>query len=66
MKNAKTIEVTVAPDGGLSVDAAGFSGPGCGKATAFLEEALGRVSSKRLKPEHSARAANPERRRIGR
>ena len=40
--NAKTIEVVVAPDGTVKIDAIGFTGPDCEKATAFLEKALGR------------------------
>jgi hypothetical protein len=48
----KTIEVIVHTDGTLKIDAVGFSGPDCEKATAFLEKALGRTTGKSMKPEH--------------
>ncbi len=38
----KTIEVIVAKDGSITIDAIGFTGTDCEKATAFLEQALGR------------------------
>ena len=48
----KTIEVIVKTDGSLKIDALGFTGPDCEKATRFLEEALGKVAGKQKKPEH--------------
>ena len=51
----KTIEVIVAPDGQLKIDAVGFHGVDCEKATAFLEEALGQVAERRRKPEYHSR-----------
>lgn len=54
--NGRTIEVIVAPDGGLKIDAVGFQGADCEKATVFLEEALGAVAERKRKPEfHSQR-----------
>ena len=47
----KTIEVIVQKDGTLKIDAVGFSGADCEKATAFLEQALGTVANKQKKPE---------------
>ena len=49
---AKTIEIIVKPDGSLKIDAMGFQGADCEKATAFLEQALGKVSGKQKKPEY--------------
>jgi hypothetical protein len=49
---AKTIEVIVMPDGQLKIDAVGFKGADCEKATAFLENALGQVRGKQKKPEY--------------
>ncbi len=49
---AKTIEVIVKPDGSLKIDAVGFQGADCEKATRFLEQALGKVAGKQKKPEH--------------
>jgi hypothetical protein len=52
----KTIEVIVKPDGSLKIDALGFQGADCEKATRFLEQALGKVSGKQKKPEYHRRA----------
>jgi hypothetical protein len=51
----KSIEVIVEPGGGLRIEALGFSGPDCEKATEYLEKALGQVTGKRRKPEYHAR-----------
>jgi hypothetical protein len=48
----KTIEVIVKTDGGIKIDAVGFTGADCEKATAFLEKALGKTTGKQKKPEH--------------
>lgn len=48
---AKTIEVIVNPDGSLKIDAVGFQGADCEKATRFLEQALGKASGRQKKPE---------------
>jgi hypothetical protein len=48
---AKTIEVIVKPDGSLKIDAMGFQGADCEKATRFLEQALGKIAGKQKKPE---------------
>jgi hypothetical protein len=48
----RTIEVIVQPDGQLKIDAVGFKGADCEKATAFLEKALGQVKGKAKKPEY--------------
>ena len=47
----KTIEVIISQDGSLRIDAVGFQGADCEKATAFLEKALGAVKGKQKKPE---------------
>ena len=57
---AKTIEILVRPSGELQVDAVGFSGADCEKATAFLQAALGAVSERRRKPEYFRRAQRQE------
>ena len=49
---AKTIEVIVQPDGSLKIDAVGFQGADCEKATRFLEQALGTVAGKQKKPDY--------------
>ncbi len=50
---AKVIEITVGPDGAVDIDAQGFKGADCEKATKAFEDALGgAVTSKKLKPEY--------------
>ena len=52
----KTIEVIVNTGGGIKIDAVGFKGADCEKATAFLEKALGTVNARRKKPEYHRQA----------
>lgn len=47
----KTIEILINTCGQLTINATGFSGSDCEKATAFLERALGRLAAKQRKPE---------------
>ena len=45
---SKMIEITVQPDGKISIQTLGFVGPSCGEASRFIEEALGqRLSEQR-------------------
>jgi hypothetical protein len=62
---SKTIEIIVSPIGDISIDAVGFKGPDCEKATKFLEEALGVVGQKIKKPEYHQRNSGRNRQRIG-
>lgn len=52
----KRVEVIIDADGGIKIDAHGFSGPDCDKATRFLESALGVATKKHKKPEHAQQA----------
>jgi hypothetical protein len=61
----KTIEIIISPIGDISIDAVGFKGPDCEKATKFLEEALGVVGQKIKKPEYHQRSARTGLQRIG-
>jgi hypothetical protein len=61
----KTIEIIVSPIGDISIDAVGFKGPDCEKATKFLEEALGVVGQKIKKPEYHQRSTARNQQRIG-
>lgn len=45
------IEIIVSPTGDIAIDAVGFKGADCEKATRFLEEALGTVSKRNRKRE---------------
>ncbi len=47
----KTIELVIEPNGELRIEAMGYHGPDCAKATAFLEAALGKIADRRSKPE---------------
>jgi hypothetical protein len=42
----RTIEIIVGTTGEIQIDAVGFRGPDCEKATRFLEEALGGLGSR--------------------
>ena len=61
----RTIEIIIGPSGELQIDAVGFKGPDCEKATQFLEEALGVVGQKRKKPEYHQSARKTNQQRIG-
>lgn len=58
---SRTIEVIVQPDGSLKIDAVGFRGADCEKATRFLEQALGRVAGRQKKPEFYRQAGRQQR-----
>ena len=60
----KSIEVIVAKDGTLTIDAIGFMGTDCEQATAFLEKALGTTKA-RTKKADLYRATNIKKQRIG-
>ncbi len=64
--NNRTIEVIVSPIGEITIDAVGFKGPDCEKATKFLEEALGVVEQKIKKPEYHQRSTTRNQQRVGR
>ena len=61
----RTIEIIIGPSGELQIDAVGFKGPDCEKATQFLEEALGTVAQKRKKPEYHQQAKKTNLQRLG-
>ncbi len=47
-----TIEVIVSPARDISIDAVGFKGADCERATRFLEQSLGLTKSRVKKPEY--------------
>ena len=51
---SKTIEITVSPQGAVSVKTQGFSGSSCRDASRFMEQALGATSRETLTPEFHA------------
>ena len=50
----RTIEIIIGTTAEIQIDAVGFKGPDCEKATRFLEEALGVVNNRTKKPEYHA------------
>lgn len=58
---AKTIEVIVSTGGEIKIDAVGFKGADCERATAFLEKALGTVKGRQKKPEYRQRVQTQQR-----
>ena len=61
----RTIEVIIGPTGEIKIDAVGFKGPDCEKATQFLEEALGVVGKKVRKPEYHQTITKTNQQKIG-
>ncbi|MBT3192510.1 MAG: DUF2997 domain-containing protein [Verrucomicrobia bacterium] len=62
----RTIDVIVDAAGHIQIDAVGFQGADCEKATAFLEAALGQVAGRERKPEYMARRAVSRKQQVGR
>ena len=58
---SRTIEIIIGTTGGIQIDAVGFKGADCEKATEFLGEALGVVGQKVKKPEYHQRTKNQQR-----
>ena len=61
----KTIEILINQDGEISIEAVGFQGADCEKATAFLEKSLGKLTRKNRKPEYYRRNIHRQIQRIG-
>jgi hypothetical protein len=61
----RTIEIIIGTTGEIQIDAVGFKGLDCEKATAFLEEALGVVGKKIKKPEYHQHSNRIGQQRIG-
>lgn len=57
----KTIIVEVKEDGTVKIDAIGFTGAACEKATAEIEKALGTAGKRNKKPEYHQGAAQTTR-----
>ncbi len=61
----QTIEIVIAPSGEIAIDAIGFTGADCEKATAYLEAALGVAKGKVKKPEYQQHGRDQSQQRIG-
>ena len=49
---SRSIHIRVSPNGDIFVEAFGFQGKGCEAATKAIEQALGRSTGRKFKPEH--------------
>ena len=61
----KTIQITVTPEGSVSIKTSGFTGGSCRDATRDLERALGVAGKESLLPEFYAQAQSDEQIRQG-
>jgi Protein of unknown function (DUF2997) len=61
----KAIEILINASGQLTINATGFSGTDCEKATAFLEQALGQLTAKQRKPEWRQQNRRANQQRVG-
>ena len=61
----KTVEIIINTSGQLTINAAGFSGSDCEQATAFLEQALGKLTAKQRKPEFYQRNQRNQQQKVG-
>jgi hypothetical protein len=61
----RSIEILIAPDGTLTIDAVGFKGSDCDQATKFLEQALGLTAGKQRKPEYHQNTRRQTQQRLG-
>ena len=62
---SRTIEIIIGTMGEIQIDAVGFKGPDCEKATKFLEEALGVVGKKVKKSEYHQRSKTRNQQKVG-
>lgn len=61
----RTIGIIIGASGEMQIDAVGFKGPDCEKATQFPEEALGVVGQKVKKPEYHQSSTRTNQQRVG-
>ena len=61
----RTIEIIVSPMGEILIDAVGFQGADCEKATRYLEEALGVAGKRDRKPEYQQRRNLRRQQKVG-
>lgn len=61
----KTIDILINPAGQLTINANGFAGADCEKATAFLEQALGELEQRQRKSEWYGQAVRQRQQQVG-
>ena len=62
---SRSIEILIAADGQLTIDAIGFKGADCDQATKFLEQALGLTATKQKKPEYHQSSRRQHQQKLG-
>jgi hypothetical protein len=62
---SRSIEVVITPAGEVKIDAVGFKGADCEKATAFIEAALGIEQIRVRKPEFQQQARKAVQQKLG-
>ena len=60
-----TIEIIISPTGEITIDAVGFKGADCEKATKFLEEALGVMRGRTRKADYYTRVTAQNKQKLG-
>jgi hypothetical protein len=55
----KKIEITVSPTGEVTVEAHGYQGKGCLEASKEFEQALGKITKRKMKAEAARQTARP-------
>ena len=58
MKSKEQIDVWINTEGGITIDAVGFTGKSCEEATRFLEEGLGVVGRKQRGLDYYKKSSN--------
>ena len=61
----KEIIITVKPEGEIEIEAVGFKGNACEKATKAIEDAIGQVKGRKRKPEYHFASGVTQQQRIG-
>jgi len=59
-----TIEIIIAPTWEITIDAVGFKGADCEKATKFLEQALGVIGGRTRKADYYTRVTSVNKQRL--
>ena len=60
---SKSVEILIQPTGDVQIEAVGFKGNACEKATAALEAALGVTKARTKKPEYHQQSTAGQRQR---
>ena len=63
MAEKEEFEIVIGPDGKISIDVKGAKGKSCIELTEFLEQALGEVTDRQMKPEYYTQETKQEQKR---